>query len=126
MYIKVVTHSGLFHTDEVFACAAISIYHSDDCVDIIRSRNPVYFDSADYVVDVGGKYDGAKYFDHHQRGFDEARPNGVKYSSFGLVWKLLGEKIAGSEEIADLVDQSLVQFIDQVDNGQVSVPEGVY
>ncbi|WP_419467549.1 MYG1 family protein [Allochromatium tepidum] len=38
------------------------------------------------AVDVGGEYVPERgRFDHHQRSFCEVRPNGVKYSSFGLM-----------------------------------------
>lgn len=124
--ITVVTHNGVFHADEVFACAAIKMAHSDMNVEIIRSRNPAIFEKADFVVDVGGKYDGKKYFDHHQRDFDLKRENSIKFSSFGLIWNLLGEEICADEEVAQMVDKTLVQFIDSVDNGQAEKLKNVF
>ena len=35
---------------------------------MIRSRDPQVLATGDIVLDVGGKNDGVKNFDHHQRG----------------------------------------------------------
>lgn len=70
------------------------------------------------VVDVGAVYDAATgRFDHHQRGGAGVRENGVPFSAFGLVWRHYGVQIAGSERVAALVDEGLVQNIDASDNG---------
>ncbi len=114
---KIVTHSGNFHTDEIFACAVLSLVH-DGAVEIVRSRDPEVWETGDYVVDVGGVYDGASgRFDHHQEGGAGARPNGIPYSSLGLVWKHHGEKVAGSAYVARVIDERLVQPVDAADNG---------
>lgn len=114
---KIVTHSGNFHTDEVFACAALSILHEGN-IEIVRSRKPEEWLDADYVVDVGTEYDPARgRFDHHQEGGAGARPNGVPYSSFGLVWKEFGAIISGSPYAARVIDERLVQPVDAADNG---------
>jgi len=113
---KIVTHSGNFHTDEVFACAVLSILHNGD-VEIERSREKSVWATGDYVVDVGGEYDPTRgRFDHHQEGGAGVRPNGIPYSSFGLVWREYGEKIAGSVFVSRLIDARLVQPIDAGDN----------
>ena len=124
--LTIVTHNGVFHADEVFAIATIRIAYEGAKIKVIRTRNPKEFEKADFVIDVGGKYDGVKFFDHHQRGFDLKRDNGIKYSSFGLIWKLLGEKICDSEKVAKIVDERLVQCIDAVDNGQIERLENVF
>ncbi len=114
---KIVTHSGNFHTDEVFACAVLSILH-DGAVEIVRSRESSVWATGDYVVDVGGVYDAAKgRFDHHQEGGAGARENGIPYSSLGLVWKEFGEKLAGSTYAARMIDKRLAQPVDAGDNG---------
>src|SRR3990167_8310800 len=83
----VVTHSGNFHTDEVFACAVLSLLN-DGNIEVIRSRDSEVWATGDYVVDVGGEYNSERgRFDHHQEGGAGVRPNGIPYSSFGLVWK---------------------------------------
>lgn len=113
----VVTHSGNFHTDEVFACATLSIAN-DGAVEMVRSRDPIVWATGDYVADVGGEYDAPRgRFDHHQAGGAGARENGIPYSSFGLVWKEFGEKLAGSSYAMRIIDKRLVQPVDAGDNG---------
>ncbi len=115
--MKIVTHSGRFHTDEVFSCAALSLLNKDN-VSIVRSRDPEVWATANVLVDVGGEYDASQMkFDHHQAGGAGGRENGIPYSSFGLVWKHYGVALAGSEEIARAVDERLVQPIDAGDSG---------
>ena len=114
---KIITHSGNFHTDEVFACAVLSVLNNGN-VEVIRSRDGDVWATGDYVVDVGGVYDITKgRFDHHQIGGAGARKNGIPYSSFGLVWKEYGEKLTGDKISAERVDQKLVQPVDAADCG---------
>ncbi|MES3005111.1 MAG: MYG1 family protein [Patescibacteria group bacterium] len=122
--IKIVVHSGHFHTDDVFAVATLMLVLDGKEIEILRSRDKDVIEKGDYVVDVGGVYDADKnLFDHHQVGGAGTRDNGVPYASFGLVWKKYGEQISGSKEVSDSIDSSLVQFIDCIDNGvQVSKP----
>lgn len=123
--IKIVTHNGSFHSDDVFAVATLELMLGPDFeIEVIRSRDSADWQSGDYVVDVGGIYDASlQRFDHHQEGGAGGRENGVQYSSFGLVWKHYGEIISGSDEIARRVDERLVQGIDAIDNGQdISMP----
>lgn len=114
---KIVTHNGNFHTDEVFACAILSLVH-DGNIEIVRSREPKVWAIADYVVDVGGEYDPLRgRFDHHQIGGAGVRASGAPYASFGLVWKEYGEQVCGSAEVARVIDERMVQPIDAGDNG---------
>ncbi len=116
--ITVVTHSGNFHPDDVFAVATLRLLlENTHSIVVIRTRDKALIDSADYVVDVGGEYDPVrKRFDHHQHGGAGKRDNGVDYASFGLVWKEFGSQIT-SPEIAQKMDQVVVQPIDALDNG---------
>ena len=59
------THNGVFHSDEIIAIAMINTFNSINA-SIIRSRNHEELEKADMLVDVGARYDGMKYFDHHQ------------------------------------------------------------
>ncbi len=114
---KIITHSGNFHADEVFACAALSLLNEGN-VEILRSRDPEVWATGDYVVDVGGEYDHARgWYDHHQIGGAGAHENGIAYSSLGLVWKHYGLSLAGTPEAAALITERLVLPIDAVDNG---------
>lgn len=117
--ITIVAHSGSFHTDDVFAVATLQLLlEKENAIEVIRTRDPKIIETADYVVDVGEVYDPSlKRFDHHQFGGAGVRDNGIPYASFGLVWKEYGEALCGSLEIADQIDQKLVQPIDAMDNG---------
>src|SRR3990167_1327152 len=97
---KLITHDGSFHSDDVFAAAALSLYlkKKGEAFKIIRGRDERIIKNGDYVFDLGGIYDEkSNRFDHHQIGGAGKRENGLEYSSFGLVWKKFGKKIAGRE-----------------------------
>lgn len=115
-----VTHDGSFHTDDVFACATLSIYltNAGEKFQIIRSRDEEIINSADYVFDVGGKYNaGQNRFDHHQVGGAGKNASDVSYSSFGLVWQKFGTEVAGNKEAALSIERKLVTPVDANDNG---------
>ena len=113
----VATHSGGFHADDVFAIAALRLALGE--LELVRSRTPEALAAADLRVDVGGRDDPATGdFDHHQRGGAGERPNGIRYASFGLVWRAHGEAIAGSSDAAAAIDERLVQGVDANDTGQ--------
>ena len=118
--IRIVTHNGKCHADDVFAVASLVLLHERQNLsyEIIRSRDPQVWESGDYVVDVGGMYDASRNrFDHHQEGRAGAHDDGIFYSSFGLVWKSYGEILSGSKEAADIIENKLVLPIDAADNG---------
>lgn len=113
----VATHDGSFHADEVFAVATLSLV--DGSVRVARSRDPEVLAGADMRVDVGFRFDPQTGdYDHHQRGFDARRDNGVGYAAFGLVWRQFGVRICeGDRAVAGAVDVTLVQAIDAGDTG---------
>lgn len=118
----IVTHHSSYHSDDLFAVATLSLWISqnkpEEKIEIVRTRDESIIQKGDYVVDVGGVYDEVKFrFDHHQAGGAGERQNGIPYASFGLVWKSFGEKLCGSKEIADKIDEKLVAPIDANDNG---------
>jgi uncharacterized UPF0160 family protein len=115
--MKVATHPGNFHADEVFAIAALGLAAGP--LDIVRTRDEELLTGSDARVDVGGRSDPATGdFDHHQRGGAGERPNGIRYASFGLVWRHYGTVLAGSPEAAAAIDERLVQGVDANDVGQ--------
>ena len=58
---------------------------------------------------MGGRSDPATGdFDHHQKGGAGERENGIRYASFGLVWREHGEALAGGAEAAAAIDERLV------------------
>ena len=118
--IEVVTHSGSFHTDEVFALATLELYYekTDQKLHIVRTRDEAVIAKADMAVYVGNVYDAEKQcFDHHQKGGAGVRDNGVPYSSFGLIWKHFGEDLCGSVMAAKHIEEKLVFPVDAADMG---------
>ena len=119
--MKIITHNGTFHADDVFSVATLTLYFYSQNKEpkIIRTRDPETIKTGDIVLDVGSEYDAERNrFDHHQIGGAGKRANGVPYASFGLIWKKFGSVIARNEAAAELVDKNLVQFIDAADNGE--------
>ena len=115
--MKIVTHNAKFHTDDVFSIATLLILYPD--AKITRTRDEKLIKAADIVVDVGQIYDEENNrFDHHQIGGAGKRKNSVQYASFGLVWKKFGEEVSNSREVSEKIDNTIVQFIDAVDNAQ--------
>lgn len=120
--IKLVTHDGSFHTDDIFACAVLCLVleKNNEKFEVIRTRNEEIINSADYVFDVGGVHnEETNRFDHHQIGgagkrYDEV---GIEYASFGLVWKKYGLVLCETQKAFDLIDKKLAAPIDAWDNG---------
>jgi uncharacterized UPF0160 family protein len=126
--VNIVTHSGRFHADDIFAVAVLYLFleHSDFpawrnrdmAIKLIRTRDESKFSDADFVLDVGGIYDEENNrFDHHQSGGAGSRVNGIPYATFGLVWKKFGKHITGSQIVTDMIDAKLIQPTDAYDNG---------
>src|SRR4051794_8844262 len=123
--MRVATHDGSFHADEVFALAALSLL--GEPLEIVRTRDRDVIAACDVRVDVGFRADPATGdFDHHQREGAGERPGGVRYASFGLVWREYGARLCGGDEaVAERVDRSLVQAVDANDTGQAVVGPGL-
>jgi uncharacterized UPF0160 family protein len=131
--VTIVTHSGKFHSDDVFGVAVLYMFlekqNQDIDIQLIRTRDIEKIDNADFVVDVGGVYDpDNNRFDHHQKTGAGDRDNGVPYASFGLVWKKYGDVLSGSEIVSKYIDNKIVLSADARDNGVVilkNLVEGV-
>lgn len=114
--MKVGTHSGRFHADDVFAVATLKLVGI--LTELVRTRELDVLAGCELRVDIGRSYDPQKgNFDHHQPGGAGVRSNGVPYASFGLVWREYGKQAAGSDEVAAYVDGRLVQQVDAADVG---------
>jgi uncharacterized UPF0160 family protein len=115
--MRVATHPGTFHADDVFAIAVLGLVHGP--LDVVRTRDEELQQACDIRVDVGGRSDPATGdYDHHQKGGAGERPNGIRFASFGLVWRELGERLAGGADAARAIDERLVQGVDANDTGQ--------
>lgn len=86
--MKVVTHDGTFHADDVFAYAVLRAAFRD--VHFVRSRDPAVIDSADLVFDVGSVYDADAHCNEHHTRERPLRTCGTPYSSVGLIWRDYG------------------------------------
>ena len=114
---RIITHSGHFQPDEIFAVATLSLVLDGD-YELIRTRDAKVFPTGDFVVDVGDEYDPARgRFDHHQKGGAGMGAEGIPLSSFGLVWREFGEKVSGSRDIAEKIEKMIVRAIDADDAG---------
>jgi uncharacterized UPF0160 family protein len=116
----IVTHSGSFHADDIFACATLAWYleTKGKKYRIVRTRDQEEIAKGNYVIDVGCIYDPEhERYDHHQQGGAGERDNGIPYASFGLVWKHYGPLLCNDEGIVSDIDRRLVQPIDAIDNG---------
>ena len=74
------------HADEITAVALIKIFIDKD-IEIDRlphKSDPKILKEYNFVIDIGRKYDGKRYFDHHQY-------KGGK-SSAGLIWEYIGKE----------------------------------
>ncbi|MFT5280707.1 MAG: uncharacterized UPF0160 family protein [Flavobacteriaceae bacterium] len=128
---KLVTHNGNFHSDDVFACAILSLVYKKENIEwqVTRTRDPKLIEEADVVFDVGGIYDASlDRFDHHQKGGAGERENGIPYASCGLVWKKYGPELVEGTLI-QYIDEKICQPIDAVDNGydiSKTLVDGIY
>lgn len=103
---EAMTHSGRFHTDDVFSAALLKILNPQIHI-VRRSSVPEGYDGL--VFDLG---DGP--FGHHGSNA-EFRETGVAYASFGLLWKEYGKCLVSCKE-AKLFDESFIEPLDFQDN----------
>lgn len=136
MKMKIGTHNGTFHCDEVLACFLLRQLPEYKDAEIVRSRDASVLAECDVVVDVGGEYDHSRQrYDHHQRAFAESfhsvcaqKPWVTKLSSAGLVYVHYGRRVLQQlthlqedepqlEVLYDKMYEGFVEEVDAVDNG---------
>lgn len=114
---KVVTHSTVFHADDVFGVAMCRLI--DPRINVVRTldvegqmKEAEESQEKILVFDIGlGKYD------HHQPD-KTMRPDGITpYCGFGLLWRDFGYLLCPEKEAWTKVDNTLVIKIDEADNG---------
>ena len=130
--INLLTHSGLFHADDIFATALLTLYFKNKepktKLKYKRSIDKKDIDKADIVYDIGRIYNPKKLrFDHHQNDSGLVRKNGIPYAAFGLVFRHFGLELISMisdnknkkfiQECFDNVEKNLVLHIDAMDNG---------
>uniref|UniRef100_A0A8C1BJJ1 Uncharacterized protein n=1 Tax=Cyprinus carpio carpio TaxID=630221 RepID=A0A8C1BJJ1_CYPCA len=136
MKMKIGTHNGTFHCDEVLACFLLRQLPEYKDAEILRSRDASLLKQCDVVVDVGGEYDPSQQrYDHHQRSFVESFHSlcpekrwVTKLSSAGLIYLHFGRRVLEQltqlkqdepqlEVLYDQMYQNFVEEVDAVDNG---------
>ncbi|KYN19208.1 PREDICTED: UPF0160 protein MYG1, mitochondrial isoform X1 [Trachymyrmex cornetzi] len=136
--VRIGTHDGTFHCDEVLACALLKLLPQYKDASIVRSRSQSVLDTCDIVVDVGGEYDPSRHrYDHHMREFQESMSTVMKkpgydwtirLSSAGLIYCHFGHEILRNilsnitedriiDEIFKKIYDTLIKEIDGIDNG---------
>ncbi|XP_058799041.1 MYG1 exonuclease isoform X2 [Phymastichus coffea] len=136
--LKIGTHNGHFHCDEVLACYLLKLLPEYKDAKIERTRDQNILDTCDIVVDVGSEYDPKIHrYDHHMREFNESistvinKPGytcTMKLSSAGLIYCHFGHRIIKQlvpeiqdaddiERIFKRVYDMFIKEIDGIDNG---------
>ena len=119
---NVITHDGKFHADDIVAIGLLSIIKK---VDVARTRDLREIPENALILDVGGRYDGKRYFDHHQ-GLEQKRNSGSSYASAGLIWKHFYSQILEkfniiSDEEKKIIYKKIdiiIEEVDKIDNGE--------
>lgn len=120
-----------YSCSDVLTAAIVSLWQGSAKVLFTNDESKVKGSSV--ISCIGTKYDGVNHFSHH--GFNlsmhllnECRPNGIHYSSAGLLWQVHGveicEQIAScptgtARKIANDVDQSIMQPADAYVNSEL-------
>lgn len=120
-----ITHNGTMHADEVFATAFLSLYFGNFKVSRV-SEVPKDISTNTIIYDIGkGK------FDHHQSDA-RIRDNGIKYSSFGLLFEEYGLsylkklKLKNTKAIYNYLVKDFIEAIDAIDNGIFPEIKSIY
>jgi uncharacterized UPF0160 family protein len=130
--MRIMTHSGTFHADDVFAFVILRAAFGE--FEFTRTRDAALLDSADIVFDVGGTYDPQQgRYDHHMRDLPR-RDDGTPYSSVGLIWRDYGRKALPNlvpgieaealEPVWRDIDNGYILLVDQADNGVAPASPG--
>ena len=68
--VKIGTHDGVFHCDEVLSCVMLKLLPRYRDADILRTRDQASLDECAVVVDVGGEFDPTRErYDNHMLDF---------------------------------------------------------
>ena len=115
---NVITHGGVFHADEVLGTVILSKLIGD--LKVCRTPRVIPEEVSEYAIiyDIGG----GKY-DHHQKGGNGSRENGVPYSSVGLLWRDFGPELVKNTPnpklVWKIIDRDLIEGVDAIDNGKM-------
>lgn len=109
--IVIGTHNGEIHADEAFSVASRVVFMNERHT-YVRTRDESLLSECDILIDVGMKFDGVKYFDHHQYRHGK--------SAAGLTWEYIQQEldIVGRYPKID----ELVDILDKADTGEAEAP----
>jgi len=119
-----VTHCGRFHADEVIGTVILFLAFGGDVCLLRTNKPPSGLKGHVVVYDIG--YDcGYPKYDHHQKGGNGVRKNGIPYAAAGLLWRDFGSNVLENfgiptdfiSPIWKMIDNRLMQPIDAFDNG---------
>jgi uncharacterized UPF0160 family protein len=118
----VVVHNSVFHADDVICVSLLRLYYGKENVTVVRSRNPKDFETADYILDVGGRRevtDNQVWFDHHQdvTTYD----NGVRRSACGYLFEYLMQGDLLPLRLAESFRSKVLYPVEAQDNGQDTI-----
>lgn len=141
-HLRIATHNGRFHADEVMAAAILAKLFNEALPqhdfrftwELLRlDRHDPLLAEAEILIDIGREYDPARgRFDHHQKGGAGCRiqvrgtntTEDVMFSTCGLVWYACGRILTNEHDIDngnvpafDRIDWRLCRGIDASDNG---------
>lgn len=141
-HLRIATHNGRFHADEVMAAAILAKLFNEALPqhdihftwELLRlDRHDPQLATAEILIDIGREYDPARgRFDHHQKGGagnrvqlrGGATAEDVMFSTCGLVWYACGRILTNEHDVTDgtvpafdRVDWRLCRGIDASDNG---------
>ena len=111
--MRIITHNGKMHADEVFATAFLMLVAENryEDAEIVRAKYVPDKKIGDIVIDMGGGR-----YDHHH-GSVEIRSNSpVPYASFGLIVRDFGPALMSAQDSNEF-DKRYCQPIDWQDNG---------
>lgn len=139
---KLYVHGAKFHLDDLLCSAMGKIlgYEIERTLDndICEKIGP-----KDIVCDFGKRYDGVKFFDHHQSTAPYSQKVGLntrfpfaKVAAAGLLWAARGADVIKAvdprvpkeciQEAIDTIDQMLIAPSDKIDTGgDIDIPNGV-
>lgn len=111
--VRVVTHDGLCHADELLAIALIWAV-SVNPIEIIRTRDESLVQDGDIVLDVFNTS-----LDHHDRN-SQVVEAGRTLAAAGLTWRwvkdLAMSRLGIDEDAWVEIDQSIIKSVDHTDN----------
>ena len=139
---KIYVHGGKIHLDDLL-CAAMGTILGYEPARTLDKEICSKCSSVDIVCDIGRKYDGVRFFDHHQPDSPFAQDCGLntrfpfcKVAAAGQLWAAKGKDIIKAidprtpqeclQETVDAIDLLLIAPSDRIDtDGGVDIPPGI-